>query len=151
MFTEMMMSASGGSSDYGIVTPKMTSNTSDIGNITVGGFASSAGTEYLLFDRDFSNQQRTFNNAAGSYAGFMFNSPVSVKYAALIGDLISFKVQAYDGTNWIDVSSNNATPFKILTDDNKYSGFRIYQTATLGAARYVWYHDIIFIGSPGID
>lgn len=124
--------------------PAMTSNIAPHGTVT-DSTAYAGRPAYQAFNGSVPNLNdgSTFwsaaTHAAGQWLAYQFESPVIIKkYQLYTGDTLTFKLQRYDGIQWIDVETRTANGnggnslvqnvYELETEITAY-GIRIYVTS----------------------
>ena len=124
--------------------PAMTSNITPHGTVTAST-AYAGRPAYQAFNGSVPNLNdgSTFwsaaTHAAGQWLAYQFESPVIIKkYQLYTGDTLTFKLQRYDGIQWIDVETRTANGnggnslvqnvYELETEITAY-GIRIYVTS----------------------
>ena len=120
--------------------PPMTSNSTPMGGATVSSVFDNSGTyaPYKAFDNNDSSYWATKEGVSyPTYLEYDFNSPKCVKsfsvkaaYFSNTARLKEFKIQAYDGNDWIDLYTgtyeNKSYDFVANIDNNNsYSKYRL--------------------------
>lgn len=128
-----------------VSVPKMTSNTAPSGEVSASSTASEV-YPYYAFNQVYTGTGTGFgwipqNINVPNWCEYKFPNPVSVKYLKIgsrYKNEVIFKLQAYNGTDWIDLTDNLAPNYASSADysivwtgypidnDNSYTRYRLY-------------------------
>lgn len=131
-----------------VSVPIMTSNTTPSGEVTAISDYGSTYAIWKTFNPTLTQGGMTTNTgglAVGDWIAYEFTSAVEIYLAQEwtngAGHTFTGKIQAFDGTNWVDVSSayshtsdGNKTPTNMFVNTNgiKYHKYRFLDTVAVG-------------------
>lgn len=131
-----------------VKVPTMTSNTTPSGECSASSVSNNK-QPYLVFNGTAKDENDGWNPTSGfpQWLCYDFVNPVSIKKMYLMNRKLStpmgpktFKIQAYNGTDWIDITetitnsnqSGSGTSTYNFLNNEKYSKYRIYVISGLG-------------------
>ena len=97
-----------------VSVPKMTSNTAPFGEVLVSSEHTDSYKGWKAFDSSESSQWESHQEIAGAYIGYDWKKAVVVEKFDYMGNYAqgytdysfkNFKLQGFDGSNWVDIQS----------------------------------------------